>query len=75
MKGGERADSHCFALFRHLSMREPVGVFDGCIDGSFAEGRVASQAEFDSTSVFRGKDEPAVTSVNTGTTTANRTIR
>lgn len=43
--------------------------FDGCIDGSWSEGKVTTQAEFGSTTVSTGKDQPAATSTSTGVTT------
>ena len=43
--------------------------FDGCVDGTLAEGRVDSSSEYHSTSVFRAPDNPAVTFVTSGTTT------
>jgi hypothetical protein len=43
--------------------------FDGCVDGTLAQGRVDSSSEYHSTSVFRAPDNPAVTFITSGTTT------
>jgi hypothetical protein len=46
--------------------------FDGCIDGTFADGRVTMTSEYSGTTVFRGADQPAVTTTSIGSsTTAN----
>jgi hypothetical protein len=45
--------------------------FDGCVDGTLAEGRVDSSSEYHSTSVFRAPENPAVTFITSGTTTGN----
>ena len=49
--------------------------FDGCIDGSVAEGRVTHQGEINSTAVFQAPDQPAVTTVSTGTSSGEDTWR
>ena len=47
--------------------------FDGCIDGSVAEGRVTHQGELNSTAVFQTPDQPAVTTVSSGITSSEDT--
>jgi hypothetical protein len=45
--------------------------FDGCIDGSRAEGRVQGTAEYGSRTVFRAPEMPAVTFITSGVTTGD----
>jgi hypothetical protein len=43
--------------------------FDGCIDGTFAEGTIKGTADFGGTNTVRMPNVPTVTSVSTGTST------
>jgi hypothetical protein len=46
--------------------------FDGCIDGTWAEGHIQARSEYSSNSVFRVPEAPAVTIISSGTTTGDR---
>jgi hypothetical protein len=45
--------------------------FDGCVDGTLAEGRVHSTLEYNSTSVYRVPDTAAVSFITSGSTTGD----
>jgi hypothetical protein len=45
--------------------------FDGCVDGTLAEGRVHSSLEYSSTSVYRVPDSSAVTFITSGSTASD----